>query len=110
MATTLSRMCPLDCPDTCSLDVTVDEGRVTRIDGNARNPFTDGFICGKVRGYAEHVYHSTRLTTPLVRAPGSTKGEARFRAASWDEALALVAARLREARERHGGESILPCF
>jgi anaerobic selenocysteine-containing dehydrogenase len=110
MSTTLQRMCPLDCPDTCSLDVTVDEGRVTRIDGNARNPFTDGFICGKVRGYAEHVYHSTRLTTPLVREPGSTKGEARFRAASWDEALALVAARLREARERHGGESILPCF
>ncbi len=110
MTTTLQRMCPLDCPDTCSLDVTVAEGRVTRIDGNRVNPFTDGFICGKVRGYAEHVYHETRLLHPLVRAPGTVKGEPGFRRASWDEALALVAERMRAARERHGGESILPCF
>jgi len=109
MPTTLQRMCPLDCPDTCSLDVTVDEGRVTRIDGNRVNPFTDGFICGKVRGYAEHVYHPTRLLHPLVRERGTKKGDAAFRRASWDEALALVATRMREARERHGGESIVPC-
>jgi len=109
LSTTLQRMCPLDCPDTCSLDVTVSDGRVTRIDGNRVNPFTDGFICGKVRGYAEHVYHATRLLHPLVREPGTTKGEPAFRRASWDEALALISARITEARERHGGESILPC-
>jgi anaerobic selenocysteine-containing dehydrogenase len=109
MPSTLQRMCPLDCPDTCSIDVTVEKGRVTRIDGNRVNPFTEGFICGKVRGYAEHVYHETRLLHPLVRVPGSAKGDPAFRRASWDEALALVTARMREARERHGGESILPC-
>jgi anaerobic selenocysteine-containing dehydrogenase len=109
MSTTLQRMCPLDCPDTCSLDVTVEGGRVTRIDGNRVNPFTDGFICGKVRGYAGHVYHPTRLLHPLVREPGTEKGTAAFRRASWDEALGLVAERIRDARKRHGGESILPC-
>ncbi len=109
-STIVTSMCPLDCPDTCSLDVTVSEGRVTGIDGNHSNPLTDGYICGKVRAYAEHVYHPTRLATPLVRAPGSRKGEARFREAGWDEALALVSARLRAARDGLGGESILPAF
>ena len=103
-------MCPLDCPDTCSIDVTVQEGRVTRIDGNHRNPLTEGYICGKVRGYAEHVYHPTRVLSPLVREPGTKKGEASFREASWDEALALVTTRLRAARDGLGGESILPCY
>lgn len=107
---TVQSMCPLDCPDTCSLDVTVEAGRVTRIDGNEKNPLTEGYICGKVRNYAEHVYHSTRLATPLVRVPGSKKGTPDFRALGWDEALALVATRLRDARERFGGESILPCY
>src|SRR5262245_57551182 len=107
---TLRSACPLDCPDTCSLDVTVEEGRIVRIDGNHANPLTEGYICGKVREYQRHVYHPTRLLTPLVREPGSVKGEARFRPASWDEALTLVAERMQAARERHGGEAILPCF
>lgn len=106
----LQRMCPLDCPDTCSLDVEVRDGRVTRIDGNARNPLTDGFICGKVREYARHVYHPERILHPLVREAGAPKGAGRFRRASWDEALELTAARIRAARARHGGESILPCY
>ncbi|NOT28873.1 MAG: molybdopterin-dependent oxidoreductase [Planctomycetes bacterium] len=110
MSGTLERMCPLDCPDTCSLDVTVEEGRVTRIDGNHKNPLTEGYICGKVRAYAEHVYHPTRLLHPLVRELGSKKGAASFRQASWDEALALIAARLRSLRDERGGESILPCY
>lgn len=107
--TPLQRMCPLDCPDTCSLDVTLEAGRITKIDGNTKNPLTAGFICGKVRDYAEHVYHATRLLHPLVRERGSKKGEAHFRQASWDEALTLVAEKLHAARARHGGEAILPC-
>ena len=110
MSTTVQSMCPLDCPDTCSLDVTVEDGRLARIDGNHRNALTDGFICGKVRGYAEHVYHATRLLAPLMREPGSKKGEARFREVSWDEALGRITDEFRQAKERHGGESILPCF
>lgn len=106
---TLERACPLDCPDTCSLDVTVDGDSIVRIDGNARNPFTDGFICGKVRAYGNHVDHATRLLHPLIREPGSVKGQGAYRRASWDEALATIAARMSEARARHGGESILPC-
>jgi anaerobic selenocysteine-containing dehydrogenase len=105
-ARTLPSACPLDCPDLCSLEVTVVDGRIERIGGTRVNPYTDGFLCSKVRNYADHVYHPTRIQHPLVRT--GEKGAGEFRRASWDEALDLVAARLSAARDEHGGESILP--
>lgn len=98
--------CPLDCPDACSLEVDVREERVVRIDGSRLNPVTQGFICGKVRGYADHLYGNERLRFPAVRR--GAKGEGRFERVSWDEALGLVATRLRDTRARFGGEAVLP--
>ncbi|HEX4439223.1 MAG TPA: molybdopterin-dependent oxidoreductase [Thermoanaerobaculia bacterium] len=98
--------CPLDCPDACSLDVTVQEGRVIEVGGSRVNPITDGYICAKVRRLPEHMYGPARLLRPGIRT--GAKGEGRFRDATWDEALGLVAARLLETRARSGGEAILP--
>ncbi|HWO21667.1 MAG TPA: molybdopterin-dependent oxidoreductase [Kofleriaceae bacterium] len=98
--------CPLDCPDTCSLTVTVEDGRVTAVDGDQRGPITDGFICGKVRKIADHLYGEDRVLAPLVRT--GPKGAGQWRTASWDEALALVAERLAAIRRTSGGEAILP--
>jgi anaerobic selenocysteine-containing dehydrogenase len=98
--------CPLDCPDACSLSVTVRRGRVVKIDGSTRNPVTDSFICAKVRRFDELVYGPDRLLHPAVRK--GRKGEGQFKRVSWDEALELVAAKLRDARARWGGASILP--
>jgi anaerobic selenocysteine-containing dehydrogenase len=98
--------CPLDCPDRCSLDVTVEEGRVVSIDGSRTNPLTEGFICSKVRRFPERVYGPDRILRPMVRT--GPKGEGRFQPVSWPEAVALVARRLGEIRERWGGEAILP--
>ena len=98
--------CPLDCPDACSLTVTVEEGRVTKVEGDERNPLTAGLICGKVRGFGRHLYGEHRVATPLRRR--GAKGEGSFDAIGWDEALDTIAARLRADRDEHGGESILP--
>src|SRR5437762_9906506 len=46
---TLPSVCPLDCPDRCALDVTVEGGRLVKIDGSDRSEYTDGYICAKVR-------------------------------------------------------------
>ena len=98
--------CPLDCPDACSLSVTVADGRVVTIDGNHSNPVTRGYICAKVRGYTGHLYGPERLLYPALRRGG--KGEGRFERATWDEALALIADRLHATRREWGGEAILP--
>src|SRR5579863_6399181 len=104
--TVLQSTCPLDCPDACSLEVEVAGDRVVKVGGSARNPYTQGFICSKVRRSPALLTHSTRLLYPEVRS--GPKGSGQFRRASWDEALDLLVSQLRAARDGFGGESILP--
>jgi anaerobic selenocysteine-containing dehydrogenase len=99
-------VCPLDCPDSCSLEVTVQDGRITTIDGSHANPVTGGYICAKVRRFPERLYGADRLLYPALRY--GPKGLAAFKRVSWDEALGTIAERLCDARDRWGGESILP--
>ncbi len=103
---TIRGACPHDCPDTCALLVTVEDGRATAIAGNPDHPITRGFLCGKVSDYLERVYHPDRLLRPLIRT--GPKGEGEFREASWDEALDRVASGLGGAIDRHGGATVLP--
>jgi anaerobic selenocysteine-containing dehydrogenase len=98
--------CPLDCPDACSLSVSVQRGRVVKIDGSSKNPVTGGFICDKVRKFDQRVYGADRLLYPAVRK--GRKGEGSFKRVPWDEALELVAQRFRRAKAEAGGASILP--
>ena len=106
---TVDTSCPLDCPDACSLSVSVDQGRVTKIDGSHRHSLTNGFICAKVRGFAGRVYGADRLHVPEIRT--GRKGKGQFRRASWNEALGVIASRIDEVRTRSGAEAILPfCY
>ena len=67
-------VCPLDCPDTCSLTVTVEAGRITKIRGSRANPYTAGVLCAKVpESYPEFVHGPGRLTTPLRRTGAFAK-------------------------------------
>lgn len=103
---TYPSVCPLDCPDTCSLTVTVAGGRVVRVDGSRLNPLTDGFICAKVRRYPERVYSPLRVLYPQRRV--GAKGEGRYERISWEEAVATIVARFREIIAGDGPEAILP--
>jgi len=103
MATRLVRgACPHDCPDTCAMHVTVEDGRAVKVGGDPEHPITVGFLCGKVSNYLDRVYSDERLLHPLVRENGG------FRQASWDEALDRVTEGIRRARDEFGAESILP--
>ena len=98
--------CHHDCPDSCGWEVTVENGRAVKIRGNAAHPYSQGELCPKVNRILDRVYSKDRILTPLIRS--GAKGAAEFRQASWDEALALVAARVGDAITTWGGESVLP--
>src|SRR5262245_11578245 len=101
--------CPLDCPDACTLAVTVEEGRVAKITGNQINPVTDGYIFRKVRHFPELMYGPDPLVHPMLRT--GPNGEGKFEQTTWDEALNLIAQRFGEIRRDYGGEAILPlCY
>lgn len=98
--------CPHDCPDTCAWQVTVEEGRATRVVGDAEHPITRGTLCAKVNHFLDRVYSDERVLHPLRRS--GPKGSGRFEQVSWETALTEVAAGLADRIERHGGETVLP--
>jgi anaerobic selenocysteine-containing dehydrogenase len=102
----INTTCTMDCPDTCALEVHVDDGRITAIRGGGDHPTTGGFICSKVARFAERVDHESRLLYPMRRR--GPKGSGDFERISWDEAITTITNRFRDLRDAFGGESILP--
>jgi anaerobic selenocysteine-containing dehydrogenase len=106
MTTTQVRAaCPHDCPDTCALLVTVEDGVATEVRGDPDHPTTAGVLCTKVSRYADRTYHSERLLHPMRRV--GRKGEGKFERISWDEALDEIASRLGTIAG-HNPQAILP--
>ena len=103
--TTVRAACPHDCPDTCALRVTVDEGRVIKVQGDPDHPPTHGALCTKVSRYAERTHHPERVLRPLKRV--GPKGSGRFEPVSWEAAIAEIAARLKGIAAR-APEAIVP--
>ena len=97
--------CPHDCPDTCSLVTTVENGIAIRVQGNPNHPMTDGVLCTKVSRYTERTYHPDRILHPMKRA--GPKGSGQFAPVSWEEALSDIANRL-TAIAKHDPQAILP--
>ena len=99
-------VCPHDCPSCCSLDVRVDNGRITTVTGDRQHAFTQGVICGKVRAYGERVHSPLRIAQPLRRI--GPKGHGRFEPVGWQDAVGEIALRWRETIAADGAEAILP--
>ena len=103
---TVLAACPHDCPDTCSMIVTVENDRVVKVRGNPDHPFTDGRLCVKVNHYEERVHHPDRVLYPLKRS--GPKGSGEFTRISWQSALDEIAKRWKEIVQTHGPTAILP--
>lgn len=105
-ATQIARaVCPHDCPDTCAMRVTVENGKAIKVTGDPEHPPTQGVLCTKVSRYADRVHHPDRLTVPLKRV--GAKGEGRFAPITWSEAFDEIGRRLGDIAAR-SPESILP--
>src|SRR6185369_1768697 len=89
---TVRAACPHDCPDTCAMRVTVEDGRAVRVQGDPDHPPTHGALCTKVSRYPERTYHAERVLHPMRRS--GPKGSGQFVRVSWAEALADIGARL----------------
>jgi anaerobic selenocysteine-containing dehydrogenase len=98
--------CALDCPDTCSWVVTVEDGRAIRLEGDAEHPFTRGVLCAKVKGFLSYAQSPDRLLYPLRRR--GPKGRGELEHISWDDALDEIAERFARAIKEYGAQAIWP--
>src|SRR5262245_5195920 len=88
------------CSVGCNVRVDVRVDKVLRQYGRANDSIDEGFLCDRGRWDHTAVNSPERLRTPLIRRDGQ------LQEASWDEALALVATRLQEIRERNGPAAV----
>lgn len=101
--TQLKTACTRDCPDACGLIATVEDGRVTRLQGDPAHPVTRGFLCHRTSRFLERQYSTERLTKPQLRHGKSDT----FSEISWPDAFDLVAEKMMACRDASGGASIL---
>lgn len=99
-------VCPFDCPDTCGLLVTVENGRAVKIEGDPEHPVTRGLLCPKMQHYEKTVHSPRRLTTPLVRV--GSKGAGEFAPISWQGAIERICTTWKALIAEYGAECILP--
>jgi len=101
--------CPHDCPDTCALETTVEDGVAIKVAGSKAHPFTGGTLCTKVSRYLDRTYAPDRVVHPHRRVGAKGPGRGTWERISWDEALATIATTFKDiAASPHGPEAICP--
>ncbi|OFW78928.1 MAG: nitrate reductase, partial [Alicyclobacillus sp. RIFOXYA1_FULL_53_8] len=96
--------CPLDCWDTCSIIAEVDNGRVTRLDGDPSHPVTQGFLCGKGRKLKDRLYSPSRVLQPLKKRDGT------WQPIAWEQALDEIAEQIAQTVANSGHQAILHAY
>ena len=101
--------CPHDCPDACSLLVTVDQAsqKAIKVEGDPAHPYTQGYLCGKVNHYLDYVYNDARVMYPRKRVGPKGPG-AQFERITWDEALTTITNRFKAIIAEYGPEAVQP--
>ena len=98
--------CPHDCPDTCSMDYVVRDGKLVEVRGKKPHPMTRGGLCVKLKDFHDHHANPDRLLYPLRRT--GPKGSKQFERISWDEAISEIGKRWREIIATYGSQAIMP--
>jgi anaerobic selenocysteine-containing dehydrogenase len=99
-------VCPHDCPDSCSMIVSVENDRILEVRGNPEHPYTDGRLCVKINHYEERVHSPDRVMHPLKRK--GPKGSGQFERITWDQAIKEISERWKAIIAKSGPTAILP--
>lgn len=96
-----SQGCTLDCFDCCKFDIYVEDNKVIKIQGDKNHPFTKGFVCKKGLAHLDRLYHKDRQYSPLIKFDG------KFKEISFEEAINVMAGKIKEYKEKYTSKSIL---
>ncbi|WP_242035307.1 molybdopterin-dependent oxidoreductase [Mesobacillus harenae] len=93
--------CPLNCWDSCGFKVTVEEGKIKKVEGDTDHPITQGKICGRGRMLEQRANSKERLLYPLKKINNE------FQQISWEQALSEIAEKLSFYKKQYGSTSVL---
>jgi anaerobic selenocysteine-containing dehydrogenase len=93
--------CPLNCWDSCGFNVTVENDRVVKVEGDPSHPITKGKICGRGRMLETRTNSPERLLYPLKKVNGE------FIQISWEQALDEIAEKMIDIKAQYGSTAVL---
>lgn len=88
----------------CGLDCYVKDGKIIKIEGCKEHPFNKGKLCTKGAGNRQYLYREDRILTPLKRT--GARGEGKFEAISWDEAMQIISEKLLSIRKEYSPDHV----
>lgn len=94
------------CHNRCDIVAEVTDGKLVRVDADSDSP--RGRVCSRGKLAPKIVYSPDRILHPLIR--DGEKGEGKFRRASWDEALDLIAQRFEKIMAEFGPQALASYF
>ncbi len=100
----ITTMCEM-CVWRCGVKAKIQNGRVVKLEGNPDHPHSKGKLCARGQSGLMNTYDPDRVLFPLVRV--GQRGEGKFRRATWDEALDLVAQNMLKIKEKYGPEAMV---
>ena len=98
--------CPHDCPDTCAMTYTVQDGLLISAKGKPEHPMTRGGLCVKLKDFEAHHYNPERILYPMKRS--GPKGTRQYTRITWDEALNEIKTRWSGIMDEFGAQAIMP--
>lgn len=101
VAKIMQSACPLNCWDSCGFQVTVENDKVVKVEGDPTHPITQGKICGRGRMLETRTNSQERLLYPLKKVNG------KFEQISWLQALDEIANKLKDIKEKYGSTAVL---
>ncbi len=94
------------CHGGCGVLATVENGKIIRVEGNPESP-TRGTMCAKGLASIQEVYNPNRIMHPMRRK--GERGGGEWEIISWEEALEIIAAKIKESIARYGASSVAVC-
>ena len=94
------------CHGSCGVLATVENGRIIHIEGNSESP-TRGTMCAKGLASIQDVYNPNRIMHPMKRR--GERGGGKWERISWEEALEIVAGKMKESIAEYGASSVAIC-
>ena len=90
-----------ECSATCGIIAETRDGRVIKLEGNPEHPLNHGALCARGQSAVQGLYNPDRFRTPMIKTGGVWK------AATWDEAIALLSQKLTENKAKAGSAVFL---
>jgi len=92
--TSICCYCAVGCGVICATGE-AGAGKIVNIEGDPDHPVNEGALCAKGAGMSQLANNESRITTPMYRAPYST----RWQKVSWEYALGKIAHRIKKTRD-----------